>query len=97
MKNSHIPDGDTLVNEVKIELNMFRTLMLDGVGGEVHGADVIIVDRGVNGIDIIRAFDCLKRPIIRPNSFFGYPQHTQISDSYSNLVSIIRISDTYMG
>ena len=46
MKNPHIPDGDTLTNEVEIELDMLRVLMLDGVGGEVYGADVVTIDKG---------------------------------------------------
>ena len=28
------------------ECNMFGVLMLDGVGGEVHGADVVTIDKG---------------------------------------------------
>jgi hypothetical protein len=44
MTNSHVPDGDTLANEVEVELDMLRALMLDGVGGEVHSTDVVTVD-----------------------------------------------------
>jgi hypothetical protein len=44
MENVHIPDSDTHANEVEVELDMFRALVLDGVGGEVHGADVVKVD-----------------------------------------------------
>jgi hypothetical protein len=33
MKNPHIPDDDTLANEVEVELYMLRALMMDGVGG----------------------------------------------------------------
>jgi hypothetical protein len=46
-------------------------------------------------MDIIQATDRPKRQIIQLNSFFGYPQHTQIS--YSDLDSIVWISDTNMG
>jgi hypothetical protein len=46
MKNPHIPDADTVANEVEVELDMLRALMLDGVGGEVHGADVVTIDKG---------------------------------------------------
>jgi hypothetical protein len=38
-------DGDALTDEVKIDLNMFGVLMLNGVGGEVDHADVV-VDQG---------------------------------------------------
>jgi hypothetical protein len=45
MKNSHIPNGDTLVDKVEVELNMLRALVLDGVGGEVHDIDIVAVDK----------------------------------------------------
>jgi hypothetical protein len=34
MKNLHISDVNPLVNEVEVELDMLRVLILDGVGGE---------------------------------------------------------------
>jgi hypothetical protein len=34
----------TLSNKMKINLHMFGALMLNGVGGEVHGVDVVVVD-----------------------------------------------------
>jgi hypothetical protein len=45
MKNSNIIDGDALAHEVKIDLDVLCALMLDGVGGEVHGTDVVVVDQ----------------------------------------------------
>jgi hypothetical protein len=45
-RDMNISDGDTLANEVEINLNMLRALMLDGVGGEVDCADVVAVDQG---------------------------------------------------
>jgi hypothetical protein len=45
-RDMNISDGDTLANEVEINLNMLRALMLDGVGGEVDCANVIAVDQG---------------------------------------------------
>jgi hypothetical protein len=42
----NIFDGDTLMDEMEINLNMLGTLMLDGVGGEVECADVIMIDEG---------------------------------------------------
>jgi hypothetical protein len=46
MEDMNISDGDTLADEVKINLNMFGALMLDGVGGEVDCGDVITIDQG---------------------------------------------------
>jgi hypothetical protein len=45
MENSHILDGDTLVDEVEVKLDMLRALVLYRVGGEVHGTDVVTVDK----------------------------------------------------
>jgi hypothetical protein len=44
-ENSHIPDDDTLANEVEVELDMLCALLLNGIGGEIHGTDVITVDK----------------------------------------------------
>jgi hypothetical protein len=45
VEDMHISNGDTLMNKVKVDLNMLDTLILDGVGGEVDRANVIIVDQ----------------------------------------------------
>jgi hypothetical protein len=37
--------GNTLADEVKINLNMLGVLMLDGVGGEVDDADIDTVNQ----------------------------------------------------
>jgi hypothetical protein len=37
-------DDNTFPNEVEIDLNMLCTLMLNGVGGEVDGADIVTID-----------------------------------------------------
>ena len=46
MKNPNTSKGNLLAHEVNIELNMLRTAMMDGVGGEVDGGDVVAVDDG---------------------------------------------------
>lgn len=33
------------MDKVKVELDMLRALVLDRVGGEVHGVDVVAVDK----------------------------------------------------
>jgi hypothetical protein len=40
-----LTNGNLLSDEMKINLHMLRALMLNGVGGEVHGADVVAVDK----------------------------------------------------
>jgi hypothetical protein len=39
-----IIDGNAFPDEVEVDLDMLHTLVLNGVGGEVDGTDVIIVD-----------------------------------------------------
>jgi hypothetical protein len=45
MKNSHISNGDTLTHKVKVDLDMLCVLMLDRVGGEIYGTNVVVVDQ----------------------------------------------------
>jgi hypothetical protein len=45
VEDTNVPDGNTLVDKVKINLNMLGALMLNGVGGEVDGTDVVAVDQ----------------------------------------------------
>jgi hypothetical protein len=43
-ENPNITNSHPVTNEVQVNLHMLRTLMLNRVGGEVHGADVVAVD-----------------------------------------------------
>jgi hypothetical protein len=45
VKDTNIPDGNALADKVKINLNMLGALVLNGVGGEVDGVDVVAVDQ----------------------------------------------------
>ena len=44
MKHTDNPNGDPFPDEVKVDFHVLGTLMLNGVGGEVDGADVVVVD-----------------------------------------------------
>jgi hypothetical protein len=44
VEDTNIPDGNTLVDKVKINLNMLGVLMLNRVGGEVDSANVVAVE-----------------------------------------------------
>jgi hypothetical protein len=47
VQDADIIDGNVFLDElVKVDLNILCTLVLNGVGGEVDGADVITVDEG---------------------------------------------------
>jgi hypothetical protein len=41
----NVPDGNVLVDKVRINLNMLGALVLNGIGGEVDGADIVTVDQ----------------------------------------------------
>jgi hypothetical protein len=49
MEDPNIIDNNTVTNKVQVNLHMLRPLMLDRVGGEVHGADVVTVDERAFG------------------------------------------------
>ena len=46
MKDADIAEGHAVTNEVKIDLHMLRALVLDGIGGEIRGRDVVAVNDG---------------------------------------------------
>ena len=49
MEYANIADGDSDAHEVQVNLHMLRPLMLDEVGGEIHGADIVTVDERALG------------------------------------------------
>jgi hypothetical protein len=46
MEDVDLTDGDLHSDKIEINLHMLGALMLNGVGGEVHGTDVVVVDKG---------------------------------------------------
>jgi hypothetical protein len=44
VQDADITDGNTFLDKVEVDLDMLHTLVLNGVGGEVDDANVIIVD-----------------------------------------------------
>jgi hypothetical protein len=56
MKDANLTDGNLLSDKMKINLHMLGALMLNGVGGEVHGVDVVAVDKGAlrrRGLELV--------------------------------------------
>jgi hypothetical protein len=49
MEDADLTDGDLFSDEVKINLYMLGTLVLNGVVGEVHGTYVVAVDERTPG------------------------------------------------
>ena len=72
MEYPNIADCDFVAHEVQVDLHMFRPLMLDRVGGEIHSADVVAVDERALGV---RAME-LRQELAKP----GRLRHT-VSDS----------------
>jgi hypothetical protein len=46
MEDADLANDNILSDKMKINLHMLSALMLNGVGGEVHDADVVTVDKG---------------------------------------------------
>jgi hypothetical protein len=44
MQGVDITNGNAFPNEVEVDLDMLCTLVLNRVGGEVDGTDIVIVD-----------------------------------------------------
>jgi hypothetical protein len=44
MQDANITDGNVFPDEVKVDLNMLCALVLNRVGGEIEGANVVAVD-----------------------------------------------------
>ena len=49
MKNSNVPQRNTISNEVKINLDVFGVLVLNGVRGHVNCAHVVAKNNGGGG------------------------------------------------
>jgi hypothetical protein len=45
VQDADITDGSAFLNEVEVDLNMLRMLVLNGVGGVVDDASIITVDK----------------------------------------------------
>jgi hypothetical protein len=45
VEDTNVPDGNALTEKVKINLNMLGALVVNRVGGEVDGVDVVVVDQ----------------------------------------------------
>jgi hypothetical protein len=46
VQDADITDGYVFLHKVEVDLDMFHALVLNGVGGEVDGTDVVAVDEG---------------------------------------------------
>jgi hypothetical protein len=44
VQDADFTKGDSLSDEVEVDLNMLGSLMLNRVGGEINGADIITIN-----------------------------------------------------
>jgi hypothetical protein len=65
MEDTNVPDGNTLADKVEINLDMLGALMLDGVGGEVGGADVVAIDQSGLRQGVVQLHKQLMKPTHR--------------------------------
>jgi len=49
MENPNFTKGHLLADEVNVDLNVLRSLVVDGVGCHVDGTDVVAKDNGGGG------------------------------------------------
>jgi hypothetical protein len=62
MEKPNIADSYSIANEVQVNLHMFRPLMLNQVGEEVHGSDVVAVDEPALGERVLKLSQELPKP-----------------------------------
>jgi hypothetical protein len=56
MEDADLTDDNLLSDKIKINLHMLDVLMLNGVGGEIHGANIVAIDKCVSrrrGLELV--------------------------------------------
>ena len=49
MENSYLTSSNHVTDKVNVDLNMFGPLMLNWIGREVYGTNVVTVNKGCSG------------------------------------------------
>ena len=62
MKDMNITSGNPLANEVEVDLDVLGALMLNGVGGHVHRADVVTIDQDGSTERSVKFLEKLSQP-----------------------------------
>jgi hypothetical protein len=62
LEDVDLNDVKLLSNKMEINLHMLSALMLDGVGGEVHDIDVVMVDKGALRRQTLELMEQLVQP-----------------------------------
>ena len=82
MENTHLAEGDSSENEVKINLHMLRPLVLDGVRREIYRTDVVTIDKGGLGRWLMEFLKELAKPrcfgdAVCDGAIFGFGARTR--------------------
>jgi hypothetical protein len=62
MEDPNITDSHPVANEIQVNFHMLHPLMLNRVGGEVHGADVVAADERAPGKQVVKLSQELPKP-----------------------------------
>jgi hypothetical protein len=57
MMIADVLDNNALMDKVKIDLNMLRALVLDGVDGEVDGTYVVAIDKRTPSEGVVKLLE----------------------------------------
>jgi hypothetical protein len=74
MQHVEIANGNTLADEVEVNLNMLRALMLNRVGGHVDGADVVTIYQSC----MVKGSTKLLEELVQPSRFSDPVSHCAI-------------------
>jgi hypothetical protein len=73
VQNADFTEGDSLSDEVQINLNMLGSLMLNWVGGEVDNTDVITIDHSGAAKRMVKLLQKLSQPASLSNTICHSP------------------------
>ena len=62
VEDADISKGDPFTDKVKVDFHVLGALMLNGVGGEVDGADIVAVDEGGSLQGVVQLLEKLLQP-----------------------------------
>jgi hypothetical protein len=57
VQETNVPNSNTLMNKVKIDPSMLLTLVLDGIDGEVHDANIPALDKRAPSKGVVKLLE----------------------------------------
>jgi hypothetical protein len=73
MQHPNLPQSHLLMNEVDIDLNMFRATVMDRIGRHVNRANIVTVDNGCHGVGNMELLKQLAQPTTLGHSMCNCP------------------------